>query len=250
MANLLSLPPELLSHILSFLPDLLPTSNPTIVGPSTPLTPSICRASRALRREALPLYASSRSFVIQTDEPCSHHEDRVHAWLDALGDEGVRFVRSLQLSMHWRLARPSRWMGHVGFYVRVQLLGGGGRGAGEWKCERGTYPIVNDVRGMRLESVNLLQQVVGGRLLQAKDGVKGRRGLTRADVEFVVRAMEIVARHPIEAFDLEQSQEGRRGRRTVFEGMERELRGLGEGESEVGEAGCVVESSSTFFTPY
>lgn len=79
--------------------------------------------------------------------------------------------------------------------------------------------------------------------------------MSREDVEFVVRTMYVVARHPIEAFDVEQSEQGRRARRRVWEGMEGELRTLEKGNEEqsVGEVvsgdGRAAEGSK-FFTPY
>ena len=49
------------------------------------------------------------------------------------------------------------------------------------------------------------------------------RGLESGDVEFVVRAMEILAKHPISTFDTEQSEMGRRRRRETWMLMERKL---------------------------
>lgn len=232
--TLLSLPTELLLHILSFLPDLHLTSTPTTIGPNIPLTPSICRASHTLRREARLLHASSKPFVIQADEEGT----RVRAWTAALGDEALAKVTSLQLSRHWRVPRPERGEGHVGFYLRLQRLGSDSSG---WSCARGTYPVVDDTRGLRAESVFVLREVVV-RYLQRRGGQKGW-GLSRRDVEFVLAAMEIVADHAIGTYDVDQSGEGRRARRRVFERMEgmlRELEGEGEGR----------ESGMMFFTPY
>lgn len=263
--GLQALPPELISHILSFLPELSHSSTPNqsiknvVVGPNIPLTPAVCRTSHVLRREALPLYAKSAAFSIQADEDPLSPNNRVRAWLDALGDEALGKVISLQLSRHWKLSQPTRWQGHVGFYVRLQWMEtagleasgkGKGRQKGGWNVTTGTYPIANDMRGMRLESVNLLRENVVQRLRGLGWGGRERSGLGRADVEFVVQAMEVVATHPIEAFDVEQSEQGRRARRRIWERMEEELLRLGmEHGSESGD-GNDEEHGSKFFTPY
>lgn len=227
--GLLDLPTELRIHIFSYLPDFHPGRTET-VGPNVRITPAICRISRRLREEALPLYAKTASFSIQTDDDVHSPNSRMSIWLDALSPEALALVHSLQLSRHWQIQQPSRWQGHVGFYVRLQRL----RTA--WLLIAGTYPIANDVRGMRAESVELLRSVVERR------GV-GEKGLVRGDVEFVVAAMEIVAEHPVPAFDVEQSEEEGRRRKGVWRIMERGLAELGSGD---------VEDVSTrpFFTPY
>ena len=270
MPSLQTLPPELLTHILTFLPTLNPHLPQThIVGPSTLLTPPITRVCHALRHAALPLYAANHNFSIQTDGTGAREGgggNRVQAWLDALGEGGVRKVRSVQLSRHWELPRPERGCGHVGFYVRVQFGGEEGiegagkapperRRGGMWRVAAGTYPVANDMRGMRLESVDLLRGVVQRRLRALEGG-----GLGRRDVEFVVRAMEVVARHPISTFDMELSEQSRLARRRVWVEMEAELLRLGKKKEgggvrtrvEDGEDdwSTTEETESKFFTPY
>ncbi|KAK3717861.1 hypothetical protein LTR37_005633, partial [Vermiconidia calcicola] len=208
--GLLDLPPEIRLQIYDHLPDFSPGSNET-VGQNVRLTPALCRTgSRVLREEALPLYAKTSSFIIQTDD----NFNRVGAWLQALAaGEALSKVQSLQLSRHWKIKQPSRWQGHVGFYVRVHLHDK------TWQCTAGTYPFANDIRGMRLESVELLCSIVRQRLGQLG-------GLSRSDVEFIVEAMDIVASHPVSTFDSEQSEDGRRRRRDMYTTMERHLMAL------------------------
>ncbi|KAK3686320.1 hypothetical protein LTR37_019958, partial [Vermiconidia calcicola] len=208
--GLLDLPPEIRLQIYDYLPDFSPGRNET-VGPNVRLTPALCRAgSRVLREEALPLYAKTSSFIIQTDD----NFNRVDAWLQALAaGDALSKVQSLQLSRHWKIKQPSRWQGHVGFYVRVHLHDK------TWQCTAGTYPFANDTRGMRLESVELLCSIVRQRLGQLG-------GLSRSDVEFIVEAMDIVASHPVSTFDSEQSEDGRRRRRDMYTTMERHLMAL------------------------
>lgn len=225
----LDLPAELRLHILTYLPDFLPGRTET-VGPNVRITPAICRTSRGLREEALPLYAKSASFSIQTDDNTRSPNSRMSSWLDALSPEALTCVHCLQLSRHWQIEQPSRWQGHVGFYVRLQ------RFQAAWSFTAGTYPIAKDVRGMRAESVELLRSILERR------GV-GEKGLVRQDVELVVAAMEIVASHPIPAFDIEQSEDGRRRRRNVWDDMER---GLADFEGGRGQD----TSTRPFFTPY
>lgn len=272
---LLDLPPELLIHILSFVPKLHPdtgieTLNNVTIGHKYDLTPPICRVCHTVRREALPLYVKNSAFATYADYEVGH---AVTAWLDALGSEGVRYVRSWQRSQVWRVERPERGQGHVGFYVKMvwvsERSGADGeapsrtaKGTGEeWRCTTGTSPVVNDVRGMRLESVNLLRRVVEQRLRSRQlsrpsENDLGGQGLRREDVEFVVQAMEIVAKHPIEAMDLEQSEQGRMARRREWESMEQELERLSKeredgGDVVPGSGGTLVgEGGSRFYTPY
>ena len=216
--GLLDLPTELRMQIIEHLEDFWPGGHETI-GPNVRLTPTICRVSRVLREEALPLYAKTSCFIIQTDDDLHVSNDRVQLWLQALGEEALAQVQSLQLSRHWKLKQPSRWQGHVGFYVRLQLVDK------VWQCTAGTYPIANDMRGMRLESVDLLRHTVTKRL--SRISALGGKGICRADVEFIVEAMNVVSSHPISTFDTEQSEAGRRRRREVWANMEQKLVALG-----------------------
>ena len=254
MPTFQDLPPELQIHILTFIPTLQPSPShsDTHLHPSHPLTPPICRVSHSLRHEALALYASNHAFSFQRG-------DGLATWLEVMEGAGVlgRIWRGVMLSEDWRVERPERGERHVGFYVRVEFPAASGSGDGGWEARvtTGTSPVVNDTRGMRFESVSLLRDIIAVYLRRLRDS---GRGLGRADVDFVVHAMGVVARHPIPAYDLEQSEQGRQARRRVWEGMERELRGLlgesgrerimGAGECEGN--GVVTGSGSVFFTPY
>ena len=239
--GLLDLPTELRIQILEHLPDLSYGRHET-VGPNVRITPAICRVSRVLREDALPIYAKTSSFIIQTDDCLNVINNRVQVWLQALGDVALSHVENLQLSRHWKIPRPSRWQGHVGFYVRLQLVDGA------WQCTTGTYPIVNDMRGMRLESVDLLRHTVVQRLSQLS-GSPGERGLSRADVECIVDAMDVVASHPISTFDTEQSEAGRRRRRGLWAEMEGQLFALGE-TAPNRDAPSFDPTGRRFYTPY
>lgn len=236
--SLLSLPPELRIQILSHLPDhaAFSPSRTETVGPNIRLTPPISRVNRTLRRESLPLFAKHAAFIIQTDDDLQAPNGRLKIWLDAFGGEPLSKVQSLQLSRHWKIRQPARWQGHVGFYVRLQLYDR------HWQCTVGTYPIANDIRGMRLESVELLGRIVSRRLerISSTNG----KGLKVEDVWFVVSAMEVVASHPISTFDTEQSELGRQRRREGWCTMEAKLWALDEGTA------SASKSSKAFFTPY
>lgn len=263
MPTLQDLPPELQIHILTCIPTLqsLPSRSDEHLNPGSPLTPLICRVSHFLRREALALYVKNHSFSFP---PSNQRGEGFGTWLDVMDGAGIleKIWRGMMLSEDWKVERPERGERHVGFYVRIDFGSGSGGGhmADEGKgrqvqVKTGTSPVVNDPRGMRFESVNLLRDIIVTYLRQRGDPAKG---LGRQDVEFVVQAMGVVARHPIAAFDLEQSEHGRQARRRVWEAMERELKGLlGEGEddetSERGRRegnGVVTGSGSVFFTPY
>lgn len=232
MPSLQALPPELIAHILTHGADFQPNRSLITIGPNIPLTPPTSRVSHVLRQESLLLYAKTQSFAIQTDGPT----DRVHAWLDALGPEAVAKVTRLHLSAHWRLARPSRGEGHVGFYVRLLWLDA----RRTWSVSAGTYPIANDRRGMRVESVELLRRAVEERL--SRQG----KGLSREGVEFVVRAMDVVAGRPVEGVGMEESEEGRMARRRIWEDMEGELSGL---VAKDGAEGEYVEAKGSLVLP-
>lgn len=219
----------------------------------------------------MALYAKGASFTIDVDEV---GVEGLGIWMDAFsgGGEVLGKVGRLMMSRVWKAERPERGVGWMGFYVELTFCsvfdsysrsgsdyGLGSKTVGDVVVKTGTYPLANDTRGMRLESVNLLRDMIQTYLLRRRrsDG-GGSGGLRRADVEFAVQAMGVVARHPIPAFDLEQSEQGRRARRWVWEGMEGELRELlGEGEGgDRGEGGrregngMVTEGGSVFFTPY
>jgi hypothetical protein len=234
--SLVELPTELRLHIFSFLPELHYGRHETI-GPNVRITPAISRVNRTFRSETLPVYARTSAFIIHVDDNLDPSDNRVQIWLDALGEECLGEVQSLQLSRHWEMPRPSRWHGHVGFYVRLHIHDQ------KWQCAAGTYPIANDIRGMRLESVDFLQQVVSKRLRQVQ--ARTRKRLSKVDVLFVLETMDIVASHPISSFDTEQSEAGRRRRRDIWSDMETKLSALAKDVEEEGDA-----TKSAFYTPY
>ena len=235
--GLLDLPTELRLHIFEYLPDLQYGRHETI-GPNVRIVPEICRVNRILRAETLPLYARTSAFIIHVDDNLGPSDDRVQIWLLALGEDYLCEVQSLQLSRHWELKRPSRWHGHIGFYVRLHVH------EQHWKCAAGTYPIANDMRGMRRESVDLLQQIVTKRLKRVEG--REKKGLSKDDVLFVLEGMDIVASHPISSFDTEQSEAGRRRRRDIWSDMERKLSAMADDAEE--ESSDVARSM--FYTPY
>ena len=96
---------------------------------------------------------------------------------------------------------------------------------------------------MRLESIDFLQQVVSKRLRQAQ--ARTKKGLSRADVLFVLDTMDIVASHPISSFDTEQSEAGRRRRRDIWSDMETKLTALAKDADEENDA-----TRLPFYTPY
>ena len=215
--SLLTLPTELRLQIYQYLPQLLPGRHDS-VGPHLAPTPPICRVNRLLKSETLPLYAANTHFAIQADEDAYPEGDRVSLWLLALGD-CVKHVQSFQLSRHWKFALPTRGQGHVGFYLRLQFEGG------EWGCRAGTYPIAKDSRGLRAESVELLQSVLREKVVKVLM-LRETKQLCTADVKLVATAMDIVATHPVSPFDTEQSEPGRQRRRKAWSEMERKLLAL------------------------
>ena len=229
--GLLELPAELRISIYEFLPDLAYGRTETI-GPSVRLTPAICRVCRMLREEALPIYAKTSSFVIHV-EPSP--KNRAQIWLQALGDRALNEVQDLHLSRDWNLGKPSRGQGHVGFYLRLQQI------SQTWRCTTGTYPTAHDIRGMRLESVELLHETVMQRL-RHPSASGGEIGLSRLDIQFLVEAMGVVATHPISSFDTEQTENGRKRRHAIWARMKGGLLALGQPDSGA--------SPSLFFTPY
>ena len=272
MTGILDVPTELRIHIFSYVPDLCYGRHET-VGPNVRLTPAICRANHTLRRDALLLYAKTSFFIIQSDDSCdrvhSSNETRVSIWLNTLGDRALSYVENLQLSRHWKLKQPSRWQGHVGFYVRLQLLDK------KWQVTAGTYPVAHDIRGMRAESVDLLRYLISQRL-QSSSKVGSEMGLSRPDIEFITEAMDIVASHPIStfdtessqagwqrprgwwdvapshttsAYDMQQSEAGKQQRRGIWDEMEQQLLALQASGSGV-ELRAPICDNSTCYTPY
>lgn len=218
--GLLDLPAELRLQIFEHLPDLK-YGRHEAVGPNYRITPAICRVSHSLRKETLPLYAKTSSFIIETNDVVYNSNNRVQAWLAALGETAISYVQDLQLSRQWKAEKPQPWHHHDGFYVRFQLIDN------VWKCTGGTYPIANDIRGMRSESVDLLRWIVLQRLrkLTTEDETGG---LSRSDVDFIVEAMGIVSSHPISTYNTDQSESGRKRRMEIWYSMERKLLDLAD----------------------
>lgn len=237
--GLLELPVELRIEILEYLDELSYGRHETI-GPNVRLTPAICRANRTLRQDALPLYAKTSFFIIQTDDDLDFANSRVQAWLQAMGDTALKQVENIQLSRHWKIKQPSRWQGHVGFYIRLQQCDN------VWQCTTGTYPIANDIRGMRVESIDLLRSVILRRL-NPPAAAKERIGFTKSDVDFIVNAIDVVASHPISLFDTEQSEAGKQRRRMTWYSMEQKLLAL---DSPSSEQSGPPHRTDTFYTPY
>lgn len=280
--SLLGLPTELRLRIYEFLPELQPERYETITAYSK-LTPSICRACHILRRETLPVFSNNSLFAMQIDDAGHIWNNRISRWLDALGSEAIGRIRSLQISRHWSLPRPMRWQGHVGFYLRVERrkpkktssnasVASNSTGSfrpewnarfvlpqaeGQWQVTTGTYPIARDMRGMRLESIELLAEVIkhhfhvptpsGNELSVPREMQKP--DLRRHDLEFLFHALEIVASHPISGSDLEQAESGRQRRHETWLSMEQQLRGLNVQAMPSASSLDEEASASHFFTP-
>ncbi|KAF2171076.1 hypothetical protein M409DRAFT_19048 [Zasmidium cellare ATCC 36951] len=284
--SLLSIPTELRLHIYTYLPDLQPT-NTHELRPNTKLTPSITRVCQTLRHESLPIYASNTTFNLPLD--ANSTTTGLQTWLSALGPRSIPKIRSLTISRHWSIPQPLRWQGHVGFYVRIERRKPRKftskssvnstssfrpewnahfvrpLAEGIWEVTTGTYPVARDIRGMRLESVELLAEVIRQHLhvptplAQMREQSSGNEynvGLTESDVNFLVQAMDAVARHPISTYDIDQAESARRRRLETWTDMEQQLRALNV-QGMVGGGGDDDQvmsaddfGSRRFFTPY
>jgi hypothetical protein len=222
-------------QVFEYLPDFAPGRTETI-GPNVRPTPAICRVCQMLREDALPLFARYATFIVQTDGDLDSPNNRLRLWLDAFEGKPLAQVQSLQLSRHWNIKQPARWQGHVGFYIRLQLRDQ------SWECTCGTYPIVNDIRGMRLECVDLIRQLITHKLGEKSSA--DERSLSRKDLEFYVETMDVVATHPISTYDMEQTDSGRQRRRLVFREIEQRLSTIEN------QAWDESTSRTRFFTPY
>lgn len=246
----LNLPAELRLQIYSWI-DGLGQGTPVYItlARSKPLTPAICRTNRLLRRETIPIYASSSAFNVDISSLTETGRQRVGVWLAGLGSE-LKKVNDIKFSRAWDISHPTRGCGHVGFYLN--LTRSDPRKAGidrhvtvngsPWVCERGTYPVFRDKRGMRFESVDLLHLFV----LACVHSREGRPGwcsvageesgsmgssfqLRHGDIELIISLMDVVAAHAIPLYDTGTSA----GRHRVWENMQRSLRlvsGLSVGE--------------------
>ncbi|KAK4543124.1 hypothetical protein LTR36_005901 [Oleoguttula mirabilis] len=220
--GLLDLPAELRLRIYDYLPELCPDRQGSVAPNFN--TPAVCRASRQLHNETLPIYAGNSHFEIEIDESMNDQASRMTSWLRALGPLGVGHVRSLQLNCHWDIRQPIRWQGHVGFYIRLV------KANDAWQCTAGTYPFARDTRDMRLQSVELVQHVVKQEVLQPI-ATRDKQALRCSDVELAVAAMGIVASHPISTSDTEQGELGRTRRREIWLDMEGQLFALNADKS-------------------
>ncbi|RMY92859.1 hypothetical protein D0861_02268 [Hortaea werneckii] len=223
-----TLPPELRLRIYDYLPDLAAGRSVAVTDASR-LVPPICRASQQIHQETIPIYTENTRFTIDTSEDFQEGASLLSSWLAALRPSG--------LSRHWNALQPTRWQGHVGFYVKLE------KGPGEWRCSTGTYPVARDMRGMRLESIELLRHVVRQKVL-SQASLREHQALMASDIELIVSAMIIVASHPISAFDTEQSEAGKKRRREIWADMEEKLFGLHAND------GSEQDEPKRFFTPY
>lgn len=103
-----------------------------------------------------------------------------------------------------------------------------------WDVTTGTYPVSKDIRGLRLESVELLASMIrdylGRRTFDREDeAVVCEGGLRPQDVHFISQAIDIVATHPIPTYHSEQDESGRRQRSEVWDDMHLKLVALGAG---------------------
>ncbi|KAK5742601.1 hypothetical protein LTR17_003132 [Elasticomyces elasticus] len=200
--SLETLPVELRLQIYQHVPELRPRRHET-VAPHIALTPGICRASRWLRAETLPVYASDAQFSIQADEDAYPAGDRVAIWMRVLG-ESLRHVRSVQLSRHWIMNRPTRGQGHVGFYLRLERIDG------HWKLSTGTYPVANDLRAMRIGQVTLMNRVIQDTVVKGIES-RPRKQPTRLDMERIAAAMRAVASRSFLAPSIMRDERCRQG---------------------------------------
>jgi len=225
------------------------------------LTPPLSRVTRQLRRETLALYAKACHFAIPLEKQSSDataSTSPVDIWLDALTDVNIAKLQSLQLSMHWNITSPTRWQTHVGFYLRLERIATGAElplGDTGWKCDVGTYPIANDHRGFRVESIRSLRGHVQGYLqhmckerqsdlLGNRETASGSLSLARNDMDFLMNAIRTVARNPISTHNLDQDEHGQQSRRFAFLKMESELNDL------AGARGVPPRQDESFYTPY
>lgn len=249
--GLLTLPAELRLRSYDYLPDLS-SDNMLYIAAGNTLTPHICRTNKLIRQETLPLFAQNRAFWINlaAKRNCtSWFDNATTVWTNGLGDLGLAKLSKLTLSRHWELSKPTRNQAHVGFYLKLERQGvcnaNEKQPMPKWQTTVGTYPVANDMRGMRRESAELLKKIVVDRLgCGRRDGedatnspetLHGPRGFTRSDLEFLLRAIDIIARHPFSTQDLDQDDQSKQRRRSVFQQMEEELMLLVRGRETSGQ---------------
>jgi hypothetical protein len=228
--GLLSLPAELRLRIYDFLPDLQGTGNTITIVSGRVLTPHISRTNKLLRQETLSLYARNARFAIYltaSSGPDRLLSSAMTSWLNDLAGAGLARMSELFLSRNWEMSKPTRGQGHSGFYLKLDAgKDGPATSASSWKSTIGTWPIANNMKGMRLKSAEFLQQMVISRL-EGIDHDEGNAtiglGFAPNDLKFVIGAMDIVARHPFSAYDGDLGGDSEQRKRSEFERMEREL---------------------------
>ncbi|KAF7191881.1 hypothetical protein HII31_06926 [Pseudocercospora fuligena] len=219
--SLLSIPPELRLRIYDYLPDLQLNNLKNFSG-HTSLTPPVSRTCHLLRQETIPIYASNSQFIFNIDDSSTLWSRGTQIWAQLLSNyDSLTRVRSIYLSQHWRIPQPMRWQGHPGFYLLLERRKAAecnttaesfpkawssrfvlAQTSGLWTVTTGTYPVSKDVRGMRLESVELLASTI-----RKHFGDSDCEGLVPDDVNFLMQAMDIVATHPVLDLGLQRRQD-------------------------------------------
>lgn len=251
-----------ITRIYDYLPELQPRHQSNLSSFSLSLTPSISRTCSLLRHETLPIYACSTNFAFTLDSSSRVWTKRLSPWLKTLSpcshkNNNLARIGSLYLSQHWQIHSPTRWQGHVGFYVKleahtprrkrssstkdvlpvlevppawsnrfVESRPSSSQGEkGLWRVTTGTYPVSKDTNGLRISSVELLTSIIDERMHGSTEP-----GLTEDFVKFVVRAMGIVASHPIVTNDGFALQgHGMRKQGKTWASMKAKLEELNEG---------------------
>ncbi|KAI5365483.1 hypothetical protein Slin14017_G053730 [Septoria linicola] len=255
--SLLTIPVELRLRIYDYLPDLQVNNVLQALTPYSKLTPPVCRVNNVLRHETLSVFAANSNFMAFMDDEALLWSKRLSCWMTGLGSEALSRVRTLQLGRHWKIPTPMRFQGNVGFYVKVERpkrismrsaakaisisssmesfpaawsdrFVSGVQDDGDWVVTAGTYPYSKDLRGMRLESVELLAIHIRTYLIasrgQAADD--GEIGLKRDDVEFIIQAMDIIASHPISTYQLTTTGSSTEQQQQTWSAMSRKLSAL------------------------
>ncbi|KXT15746.1 hypothetical protein AC579_1517 [Pseudocercospora musae] len=210
-----------ISRIYEYLPDLQLNNLRNFSG-HTSLTPPISRTSHLLRQETIPIYARNSQFIFNIDDASTLwcRGTKIWAYL-LLNHDSLTRVRSIYLSQHWEIPHPMRWQGHVGFYLLLERRKTStssmtaepfpkawssrfvlAQTSGLWTVTTGTYPVSKDVRGMRLESVELLASTIRKHFDESD-----AEGLGPDDMKFLMQAMDIVATHPVLDLGLQRRQD-------------------------------------------
>ncbi|KXT01434.1 hypothetical protein AC578_9543 [Pseudocercospora eumusae] len=217
--SLITIPPELRLRIYEYLPDLQPNNLKNFTGHAA-LTPSTSRTCHLLRHETIPIYASNSQFIFNIDDAATLWSRGTRIWAQLLfNNDSLSRVRSIYLSQHWQIPQPMRWQGHVGFYLLLERRKTSepeessfpkawssrfvlAQTSGLWTVTTGTYPVSKDVRGMRLESVELLASTIRRHFSDSDS-----EGLVPDDIDFSLQAMNIVATHPVLDLGLQRRQD-------------------------------------------